>query len=94
MAKQFWAQLIELDEEIEAASISGATDHEEAAESLVADFVGQMGGEITKGAVRVWVEGGAEKVYDWQADFDIPEDTGNDEDEIEVEGEIELRERL
>ena len=93
MAKQFWAQLIEMDEEIEAASISGATDHEEAAESLVADFVGQMGGEITQGAVRVWIQGGAEKVYDWQADFTIPDDAGDD-DEIEVEGEIELRERL
>ena len=93
MAKQFWAQLIEMDEEIDAASISGATDYEEAAESLIADFVGQMGGEITQGAVRVWVQGGVEKVYDWQADFTIPDDAGDD-DEIEVEGEIELRERL
>ena len=93
MAKQFWAQLIEMDEEIDAASISGATDYEEAAESLIADFVGQMGGEITQGVVRVWIQGGAEKVYDWQADFTIPDDAGDD-DEIEVEGEIELRERL
>ena len=53
MAKQYWAQIIELDEEMTAATIPGATDHEDAADSLVADFVGAMGGEITSGAVRV-----------------------------------------
>ncbi|MEG8025249.1 hypothetical protein QP162_14015 [Sphingomonas aurantiaca] len=52
MAKQYWAQIIELDEEMTPATIPGATDHEDAADSLVADFVGAMGGEITEGAVR------------------------------------------
>ncbi len=95
MAKQYWAQIIELDEEMTAATIPGATDHEDAADSLVADFVGAMGGEITSGAVRVWVQGGVEKVYDWKADFQMP-DMGEigDEDEMEVEGEIELTERV
>ncbi|RMB55736.1 hypothetical protein C8J44_0995 [Sphingomonas sp. PP-CE-3A-406] len=95
MAKQYWAQIIELDEEMTAATIPGATDHEDAADSLVADFVGAMGGEITSGAVRVWVQGGAEKVYDWKADFTMPDmDEMGDEDEMEVEGEIELTERV
>jgi hypothetical protein len=54
-----------------------------------------MGGEITSGAVRVWIEGGAAKVYDWSAEFDMPEDADLDGDEdIEVEGEIVLTERL
>jgi hypothetical protein len=95
MAKQYWAQIIELDEEMTAATIPGATDHEDAADSLVADFVGAMGGEITSGAVRVWVQGGVEKVYDWKADFQMPDmDEIGDEDEMEVEGEIELTERV
>ena len=95
MAKQYWAQIIELDEEMTAATIPGATDHEDAADSLVADFVGAMGGEITSGAVRVWVQGGVEKVYDWTADFTMPDmDEMGDEDEMEVEGEIELTERV
>ena len=95
MAKQYWAQIIELDEEMTAATIPGATDHEDAADSLVADFVGAMGGEITEGAVRVWVQGGVEKVYDWKADFQMPDmDEIGDEDEMEVEGEIELTERV
>ncbi len=95
MAKQYWAQIIELDEEMTAATIPGATDHEDAADSLVADFVGAMGGEITSGAVRVWVQGGVEKVYDWKADFAMPDmDEMGDEDEMEVEGEIELTERV
>jgi hypothetical protein len=96
MAKRFWAQLIEMDEEIEAASIPGVTDHESAADALVTDFVGAMGGEITSGAVRVWIEGsGEEKVYDWSAEFDMPDTEGLDEDEdIEVEGEIVLTERM
>jgi hypothetical protein len=86
MAKQYWAQLI-----------SGATDHEDAAETLISDFVGQMGGEITKGAVRVWVQGeNREKIYDWTVDLIIPEDDGahgGEDEEIEVEAEIELIER-
>ena len=95
MAKRFWAQIIELDEEVEAASIPGVTDHESAADALVTDFVGAMGGEITEGAVRVWVQGGVEKVYDWKADFTMPDmDEMGDEDEMEVEGEIELTERV
>ena len=95
MAKQYWAQIIELDEEMTAATIPGATDHEDAADSLVADIVGAMGGEITSGAVRVWVQGGVEKVYDWKADFQMPDmDEMGDEDEMEVEGEIELTERV
>jgi len=95
MAKQYWAQIIELDEEMTAATIPGATDHEDAADSLVADFVGAMGGEITSGAVRVWVQGGVAKVYDWKADFTMPDmDEMGDEDEMEVEGEIELTERV
>ncbi len=95
MAKQYWAQIIELDEEMTAATIPGATDHEDAADSRVADFVGAMGGEITSGAVRVWVQGGVEKVYDWKADFTMPDmDEMGDEDEMEVEGEIELTERV
>jgi hypothetical protein len=95
MAKQYWAQIIELDEEMTASTIPGATDHEDAADTLVADFVGAMGGEITEGAVRVWVQGGVEKVYDWKADFAMPDmDEMGDEDEMEVEGEIELTERV
>ncbi len=95
MAKRFWAQIIELDEEIEAASIPGVGDHESAADALVTDFVGAMGGEITSGAVRVWVEGGGqEKVYDWSAEFDMPEDAADGDDDIEVEGEIILTERV
>ena len=95
MAKQYWAQLIDFEEEMQSACISGATDHEDAAETLISDFVGQMGGEITKGAVRVWVQGGVEKVYDWKADFQMPDmDEMGDEDEMEVEGEIELTERV
>jgi hypothetical protein len=95
MAKQYWAQIIELDEEMSAATIPGATDHEDAADSLVADFVGAMGGEITEGAVRVWVPGGVEKIYDWKAEFTMPDmDDIGDEDEMEVEGEIELIERV
>ena len=98
MAKQYWAQIIELDEEMTAATIPGATDHEDAAETLISDFVGQMGGEITKGAVRVWVQGeNREKVYDWTVDLIIPEDDGthggDEDEEIEVEAEIELIER-
>lgn len=96
MAKRFWAQLIEMDEEIAAASIPGVTDHESAADALVTDFVGAMGGEITQGAVRVWIDGGGEeKVYDWTAEFDMPEGFDADDDEdIEVEGEIVLIERV
>lgn len=100
MAKQYWAQLIDLDEAMQPASIPGATDHEDAAETLVADFVGAMGGQITSGAVRVWVQGagqsgGPEKIYDWKADFAMPDlDDAGDDEEIEVEGEIELTERV
>ena len=98
MAKQYWAQLIDFEEEMQSACVSGATDHEDAAETLISDFVGQMGGEITKGAVRVWVQGeNREKVYDWTVDLIIPEDDGThgggEDDEIEVEAEIELIER-
>ena len=96
MAKRFWAQLIEMDEEVEPASIPGATDHESAADTLVTDFVGAMGGEITSGAVRVWVDGGGqEKIYDWSAEFDMPDTSGLDPaEDIEVEGEIVLTERV
>ena len=101
MAKQYWAQLIGFDEEMQSACISGATDHEDAAETLISDFVGQMGGEITKGAVRVWIQGETrEKIYDWTVDLIIPEDDGegagpgDEDDEIEVEAEIELIERI
>ena len=96
MAKRYWAQIIDLDEEIEASCISGVSDHEEAAESMIADFVGAMGGEITEGGVRVWIEeGGQEKVYDWKAEFTMPDlDEVSDEEEVEVEGEIELTERV
>ncbi len=95
MAKRFWAQLIEMDEAIEPASIPGVPDHESAADALVTDFVGAMGGEITSGAVRVWVEGGAEKIYDWRAEFEMPDTSDLDDDEdIEVEGEIVLTERV
>ena len=94
MAKQYWAQIIELDEEMTPATIPGATDHEDAADSLVADFVGAMGGRITSGAVRVWVQGGREKVYDWKADFEIPDIDDDGDEDIEVEGEIELIERV
>lgn len=96
MAKRFWAQLIEMDEEIEAASIPGANDHADAADALVTDFVGAMGGEITSGAVRVWIEGGGqEKIFDWSAEFEMPDTDGLDPDEdIEVEGEIVLTERM
>ncbi|KQU55919.1 MULTISPECIES: hypothetical protein [Sphingomonas] len=96
MAKRFWAQLIEMDEEIAPASIPGCTDHESAADTLVTDFVGAMGGEITSGAVRVWIDGGGqERIYDWSAEFEMPDtsDLGDDED-IEVEGEIVLTERV
>ena len=88
-------------EEMQSACISGATDHEDAAETLISDFVGQMGGEITKGAVRVWIQGETrEKIYDWTVDLIIPEDDGegagpgDEDDEIEVEAEIELIERI
>ena len=96
MAKRFWAQLIELDEEVEPASIPGADSHEDAADALVTDFVGAMGGEITSGAVRVWIDGGGqEKIYDWSAEFDMPDTANHDPDEdIEVEGEIVLTERI
>ena len=95
MGKRFWAQLIEMDEEIEAASIPGATDHEDAADALVTDFVGAMGGQITSGAVRVWIEGGPQKTYDWAAEFAMPDTADLDgEDEIEVDGEIVLTERV
>ena len=96
MARRFWAQVIELDEEVEPASIPGATDHESAADALVTDFVGAMGGEITSGAVRVWVDGGGpEKVYDWSAEFEMPDTADLDsDDDIEVEGEIVLTERM
>jgi hypothetical protein len=96
MAKRFWAQLIELDEEVEPASIPGVSDHEGAADALVTDFVGAMGGEITSGAVRVWIEGGGQaKIFDWTAEFDMPDTSDLDHDEdIEVEGEIVLTERM
>lgn len=95
MAKAYWAQLIELDEDVEASKIPGATDHEDAADTLITDFVGAMGGEITSGAIRVWQEGGREKVYDWRAEFELPDDFDeNDDEDIEVEGEIILIERL
>jgi len=82
--------------EVEPASIPGATDHESAADALVTDFVGAMGGEITSGAVRVWVDGGGqEKIYDWSAEFDMPGVAdGDPDDDIEVEGEIVLTERM
>jgi len=97
MAKQYWAQLIGFDDEMQSACISGATDHEDAAETLISDFVGQMGGEITQGAVRVWIQGETrEKIYDWTVDLIIPDDApaGSDDEEIEVEAEIELIERV
>lgn len=96
MGKRYWAQLIELDDEVEPASIPGALDHEDAADALVTDFVGAMGGEITSGAVRVWIEGGQqEKIYDWRAEFDMPDTSASHVDEdIEVEGEIVLMERI
>ncbi len=95
MAKRFWAQLIELDEDVQPASIPGATNHEDAADAIVTDFVGAMGGEITSGAVRVWIEGGgSEKIYDWSAEFEMPDaDALGDDEDIEVEGEIVLTER-
>ena len=95
MAKRFWAQLIEMEEEVEPASIPGATDHESAADALVTDFVGAMGGEITSGAVRVWIDGGQEKIYDWSAEFEMPDTSAlGDNDDVEVEGEIVLTERM
>lgn len=95
MAKRFWAQLIEMDEPMTPAAIAGATDHESAAEDLVADFVGAMGGEITRGAVRVWVDGGLARIYDWSAEFEMPDTSGlSDDEDIEVEGEIVLTERV
>lgn len=95
MAKRYWAQLIELDEPMTPSAIPGATDHESAAEDLVADFVGAMGGEITSGAVRVWIDGGLAKVYDWNAEFEMPDTSGlADDEDVEVEGEIVLTERV
>ena len=96
MSKRYWAQLIEMDEEVEPASIPGALSHEDAADALVTDFVGAMGGEVTSGAVRVWTDGGRQdKVYDWRAEFEMPDTSGHDPDEdIEVEGEIILTERV
>lgn len=77
-------------------SIFGVIDYEDVVEMLVVDFVGVMGGQIISGVVCVWVQGvgqsgGFEKIYDWKVDFvmfDL-DDVGDDE-EIEVEGEIEL----
>ena len=89
------------DQRVEARLVDALLRPEDAAETLISDFVGQMGGEITKGAVRVWIQGETrEKIYDWTVDLIIPEDDGegagpgDEDDEIEVEAEIELIERI
>ena len=91
-----WAQIIGQPEEWNPTAVYG-DDFENAAESVIVEFLQATDGEIKNGAVLVWAgEGDAkvEKIYDWTADFEIPDVSGMEEDEeFDVDGSIELMER-
>ena len=93
-----WAKIIGQPEEWNATGHLGS-DFEQAAEAQIAEFVSITGGETKSGAVLVWAGSGSEKiekVYDWIADFKIPDTSlygEGEEVEVEVEGSVELTER-
>lgn len=98
--ERVWAQIIGEPEEWSATChLQGTVDFEQAAEGQVVEFIQATGGDTKKGAVLVWTgEGGnkVEKIFDWVADFEMPDLTTVDLDEddgFEVDGGIELTER-
>lgn len=95
-----FAQIIGEPEEWSATChIQGSVDFEQAAESQVVEFIQNTGGDTKRGAVLVWTGEGqskVEKIFDWQAEFTMPDLTTVDVDEdeeFEVDGGIELTER-
>lgn len=95
-----FAQIIGEPEEWSATChVQGSVDFEQAAESQVTEFIQNTGGDTKRGAVLVWTGEGqskVEKIFDWQAEFTMPDLTTVDVDEdeeFEVDGGIELTER-
>ncbi len=98
--QKVWAKIIGEPEEWSATChLQGSVDFEQAAESQVVEFIQSTGGETKRGAVLVWAGEGdrkVEKIFDWVADFEMPDLTTVDVDEdeeFEVDGGIELTER-
>lgn len=94
--KTYWTQIVERNEPQDPTCIMGSTDAHDAAQSKIVEFVEQNAGEIRCGAIRVWPYDcdSAAVVFDWNADFTIPENPEVDEnDEFQVEARIDLIER-
>jgi hypothetical protein len=95
---QFRAQIIELEDE-QAATYIVTGSAEDAAYAQINQFLELTAGEETAGAVRVWAaedEPHQARVFDWQAEISSLDDQPDDleEDEIEMEAEITLEERM
>ena len=95
---KYWAQIIELDDE-QSATFIMCEDAEDAAYSQINQFLELTSGEITTGVVRVWPfdeDQSQARVFGWQVEISMPEDQPDDleEDEIEMEAEVTLEERI
>lgn len=94
---QYWAQMIEMDGEQDPTCIT-CSSVEDAAYTQVNQFLELTGGEIEMGVVRVWPFGedaSEARVFGWEAQLSMPEEQPEDleDDEVEVEAEITLKER-
>jgi hypothetical protein len=72
---------------------------EEAAYSQINQYLEMTGGEMTDGVVRVWAseeDVSQARVFGWEAEIAMPEQQPDDleEDEVELEAEITLDERV
>jgi hypothetical protein len=93
-----WAKIMgEPQDQRPTCHMQGSVDFEQAAHSQVVEFLESSDGETKRGAVLVWTgedDQKVEKMFDWTADFDMPEVTDiDDEEAVEISGEIELTER-
>lgn len=92
-----WAQIIGEPKEYNPTAVFG-DDFEQAAEAVIVEFLEMTAGETKHGAVLVWHGEGdqkVEKIYDWKADFEMPDiDDLEEDEEFDVDGSVELIERV
>ena len=94
MSKGFWAQVIELDDEVAPTYIAGCDDEHEAAQSCAGAFIQDTDGEWTEGAIRMWEkDGSADDALTYNIKATITPYEGDDAEEDEVECKIEVEER-
>ncbi len=94
---QYWAQMIEMDEE-QRPTCMMCGSAEEAAYSQINQYLEMTEGEMTVGVVRVWSiddDVSQARVFGWEAEISMPEEQSDDleDGEVEMEAAIALDER-